>query len=124
MADAADKTNRQTGDALPKADPAGLFEGESMNRRRALTVAGQAVGGVAGAIIVLPAVGFALAPIFKKPDEVCGGFLQRRQGVAAVGSGLLARLVRLLERRGDEDVGDLHRRLPRYGAGGVSGRGG
>ena len=41
-----------------------------MNRRRALTVAGQAVGGIAGALIVLPAVGFAVAPIFKKPDEV------------------------------------------------------
>ena len=41
-----------------------------MSRRRAFTVAGQAVGGIAGAIIVLPAVGFALAPIFKQPDEV------------------------------------------------------
>ena len=70
MADAADKTNGQTGEALRQPDPAGYFEGESMTRRRALTVAGQAVGGVAGAIIVLPAVGFALAPIFKKPDEI------------------------------------------------------
>src|SRR5215207_8877756 len=41
-----------------------------MNRRRAFTVAGQAVGGLAGAIIVLPAVGFAVAPIFEKPDEL------------------------------------------------------
>jgi quinol---cytochrome c reductase iron-sulfur subunit, bacillus type len=65
-----EKTNGQTGEALPASEPAGYFEGESMSRRRALTVAGQAVGGVAGAIIVLPAVGFALAPIFKKPDEV------------------------------------------------------
>jgi menaquinol-cytochrome c reductase iron-sulfur subunit len=70
LADAADKTNGQSGEALPQPDPAGHFEGESMSRRRALTVAGQAVGGVAGAIIVLPAVGFALAPIFKKPDEI------------------------------------------------------
>ncbi len=69
MADAADKTNGQTGDALPKADPAGYFEGESMTRRRALNVAVQALGGVAGAIIVLPAVGFAVAPIFKQPEE-------------------------------------------------------
>jgi menaquinol-cytochrome c reductase iron-sulfur subunit len=66
----ADKTNGPSGEALPQPDPAGYFQGESMNRRRALTVAGQAVGGVAGAIIVLPAVGFALAPIFKKPDEL------------------------------------------------------
>ena len=40
-----------------------------MSRRKALTVAGQAVGGLAGAIIVLPAVGFAVAPIFEKPEE-------------------------------------------------------
>ncbi len=40
-----------------------------MSRRKALTVAGQAVGGLAGAIIVLPAVGFAIAPIFDKPEE-------------------------------------------------------
>jgi menaquinol-cytochrome c reductase iron-sulfur subunit len=70
VADAADKTNGQTPEALPSSEPAGHFEGESMNRRRALTVAGQAVGGLAGAIIVLPAVGFAVAPIFEKPDEI------------------------------------------------------
>lgn len=70
MADAADKTNGQTGEALSKPEPAGYFEGESMSRRRALTIAVQAVGGVAGAIIVLPAVGFAVAPIFKKPEEI------------------------------------------------------
>ncbi len=71
MADAADKTNGQAGDGSPlKPAPAGYFEGESMSRRRAFTVAGQAVGGLAGAIIVLPAVGFALAPIFKEPDEI------------------------------------------------------
>jgi menaquinol-cytochrome c reductase iron-sulfur subunit len=70
VADATDKTNGQTGEALSKPDPAGYFEGESMSRRRALTIAVQAVGGVAGAIIVLPAVGFAVAPIFKKPEEI------------------------------------------------------
>ena len=40
-----------------------------MSRRKALTVAGQAVGGIAGAIIVLPAIGFAVAPIFDRPEE-------------------------------------------------------
>jgi menaquinol-cytochrome c reductase iron-sulfur subunit len=71
VADAADKTNGSPGDGSPpKPDPPGSFEGESMSRRRALTVAGQAVGGLAGAIIVLPAVGFAVAPIFEKPDEL------------------------------------------------------
>jgi menaquinol-cytochrome c reductase iron-sulfur subunit len=71
LADAADKTNGSAGDGSPpKPAPAGHFEGESMNRRRAFTVGGQAIGGIAGAIIVLPAVGFAIAPIFEKPDEL------------------------------------------------------
>jgi menaquinol-cytochrome c reductase iron-sulfur subunit len=70
VADAADKTNGSAGGgAVPKPDPPGYFEGESMTRRKALTVAGQAVGGLAGAAIVLPAVGFAVAPIFEKPEE-------------------------------------------------------
>ena len=78
MADAADKSNaeerRDAGEearigSLPEAKPAGYFEGESMSRRRAFTVAGQALGGVAGAAIVLPAVGFALAPVFQREDE-------------------------------------------------------
>jgi len=70
VADAADKTNGSAGSgAAPKPDPPGYFEGESMSRRRALTVAGQAVGGLAGAVIVLPAVGFAIAPIFDSPEE-------------------------------------------------------
>ena len=70
MADAADKSNGSPGaGGLPTPDPPGYFEGESMSRRRALTVAGQAVGGLAGAVIVLPAVGFAIAPIFDSPEE-------------------------------------------------------
>jgi menaquinol-cytochrome c reductase iron-sulfur subunit len=70
VADAADKSNGPAGDGgLPPADPAGYFEGESMTRRKALNVAVQAVGGVAGAVIVLPAVGFAVAPIFDEPEE-------------------------------------------------------
>ena len=70
MADAADKTNGSAGDgAFVKPDPPGYFEGESMSRRKALTVAGQALGGIAGAVIVLPAVGFAVAPIFDRPKE-------------------------------------------------------
>ena len=70
MADAAEKSNASAGDgALAKPDPPGYFEGETMSRRRALTVAGQALGGLAGAVIVLPAVGFAVAPIFDRPEE-------------------------------------------------------
>ncbi|HEY7150533.1 MAG TPA: ubiquinol-cytochrome c reductase iron-sulfur subunit [Solirubrobacterales bacterium] len=70
MADAADKTNGSAGGgAAPTPDPPGYFEGESMNRRKAFTVASQAIGGLAGAVIVLPAVGFAVAPIFDKEEE-------------------------------------------------------
>ncbi len=40
-----------------------------MTRRKVFAVAGQALGGVAGAAIVLPALGFAIAPIFDAPEE-------------------------------------------------------
>ncbi|MET0558712.1 MAG: ubiquinol-cytochrome c reductase iron-sulfur subunit, partial [Solirubrobacterales bacterium] len=50
-------------------DPPGYFEGESLTRRRVFTVAAQGLGGVAGLAIVLPAVGFALAPIFHRGKE-------------------------------------------------------
>jgi menaquinol-cytochrome c reductase iron-sulfur subunit len=71
VADAGDKQDR-AGAARQepvKPDPPGYFEGESMTRRRAFTVAGQALGGVAGAAIALPAVGFAIAPIFHRGRE-------------------------------------------------------
>ena len=40
-----------------------------MTRRHAFTIAAQALGGLAGAAIVLPAVGFAVAPIFHRGKE-------------------------------------------------------
>ena len=52
-----------------KPDPPGYFPGESMTRRRVFSVAVQALGGVAGAAVVLPAVGFAIAPIFHRGKE-------------------------------------------------------
>lgn len=70
MADEADK--RRGAEATPREraepDPPGYFEGESMTRRRAFAVAAQGLGGVAGAAIVLPAVGFAVAPIFQRGE--------------------------------------------------------
>ncbi|MGA8218478.1 MAG: Rieske (2Fe-2S) protein, partial [Solirubrobacterales bacterium] len=54
---------------LPSPDPAGYFEGESMNRRAAFTIGVQALGGIAGAAIVLPAIGFAAAPLFEQEKE-------------------------------------------------------
>jgi menaquinol-cytochrome c reductase iron-sulfur subunit len=71
LADSGDSSNgNRTGDgAIPKPDPPGYFEGESMTRRRALTVAAQGIGGLAGAAVVLPAIGFAIAPIFHRGLE-------------------------------------------------------
>jgi menaquinol-cytochrome c reductase iron-sulfur subunit len=40
-----------------------------MTRRRAFTVAAQAIGGLAGAAVALPTVGFAIAPIFHRGKE-------------------------------------------------------
>lgn len=43
----------------------GAFEGETVTRRRFMTVGGQAAGGIAAASFLLPALGFALGPLFK-----------------------------------------------------------
>jgi quinol---cytochrome c reductase iron-sulfur subunit, bacillus type len=40
-----------------------------MTRRRVFTVAVQAIGGVAGAAVLLPVVGFSIAPIFHRGKE-------------------------------------------------------
>jgi Rieske Fe-S protein len=44
-----------------------------MTRRTAFTVGVQAVGGLAGAIVALPAIGFAVAPLFEEEKEVWQG---------------------------------------------------
>ncbi len=66
-------TDNSSGDAgdggPPEMKPAGYFAGESLTRRKAFTVAGQAIGGAAGALIILPALGFALAPVFERAEE-------------------------------------------------------
>lgn len=54
---------------LPEIEPRGYFEGESMTRRKVFNVASQAIGGVAGAAVVLPVLGFALAPLFTRGKE-------------------------------------------------------
>jgi menaquinol-cytochrome c reductase iron-sulfur subunit len=43
----------------------GAFEGETVTRRRFMTVSANAAGGIATAAFLLPALGFALGPIFK-----------------------------------------------------------
>src|SRR3954469_22888988 len=54
---------------LQTPDPAGYFKGESMTRRTAFTIGVQAVGGIAVAAVALPAVGFAVAPLFEEESE-------------------------------------------------------
>ncbi|HEX8959747.1 MAG TPA: hypothetical protein VF770_07985, partial [Solirubrobacterales bacterium] len=76
MADEADKqsgTEPQASGERPQPRPPGYFEGESMTRRRAFTIAAQGVGGVAGAAIVLPALGFAVAPLLREMALALGG---------------------------------------------------
>jgi quinol---cytochrome c reductase iron-sulfur subunit, bacillus type len=71
LSDESDKQNGAEASGRPERpapEPPGYFEGESMTRRKVFAVASQAVGGLAGAAIVLPAVGFAVAPIFDRPD--------------------------------------------------------
>jgi hypothetical protein len=64
---AEDPNSKQgAADRLERVDPRGAFEGESMTRRNVFAVSGQALGGLAGAIIVLPAIGFAAAPLFEE----------------------------------------------------------
>ena len=71
MAESADTTPGPNGGNGPpeKPRPAGYFEGESMTRRGVFIVGGQALGGLATAIVLLPVVGFAVAPILETPEE-------------------------------------------------------
>ena len=67
----ADPQNSKQGppSRLDDAAPAGYFEGESMTRRTAFSVAGAALGGIAGAAVALPAIGFAVAPLFEEEGD-------------------------------------------------------
>src|SRR5579862_3972167 len=45
----------------------GAFEGETVTRRRLMTGTVHATGAIAAAAFTLPALGFAIAPIFSRP---------------------------------------------------------
>ncbi|HEV8151334.1 MAG TPA: ubiquinol-cytochrome c reductase iron-sulfur subunit [Solirubrobacteraceae bacterium] len=47
----------------------GAFEGETVTRRRFMTVSANVAGAVAVSAIALPALGFALGPVFEKHDQ-------------------------------------------------------
>ena len=71
MADQADKSNGAPGPE--KVKPAGYFEGETMTRRTVFALGGQALGATAVVAVALPVVGFALAPVFDRPEEMWEG---------------------------------------------------
>ena len=54
---------------LPEAKSRGYFEGESVTRRNAFMVSSQVLAAGAGAVVVLPTIAFALAPVFTGYDE-------------------------------------------------------
>jgi menaquinol-cytochrome c reductase iron-sulfur subunit len=47
----------------------GAFEGETITRRRLMTATAHGVGAIAAAAITLPALGFALAPVFEGSSD-------------------------------------------------------
>jgi menaquinol-cytochrome c reductase iron-sulfur subunit len=61
----ADNHAKQTSKYTLDRELPGAFEGETVTRRRFMTVGGQAAGGIAAASFLLPALGFAVGPIFK-----------------------------------------------------------
>jgi menaquinol-cytochrome c reductase iron-sulfur subunit len=59
-----DKHNHKSKYTLDRQIP-GAFEGETVTRRRFMTVGGQGAGAIAASAFLLPALGFAIGPIFK-----------------------------------------------------------
>lgn len=48
----------------------GYYEGETVTRRKLFERSASAVGGIAGAAVGLPAIGFAVGPIFERPKAL------------------------------------------------------
>jgi menaquinol-cytochrome c reductase iron-sulfur subunit len=67
---AEDGDNKRDDGSPPKPDPPGYFKGESMTRRRQFEITVQALGAGAVAIVALPAVGFALAPVLDESEVI------------------------------------------------------
>src|SRR5437764_370668 len=62
MADRRETKSKYTADRqLP-----GAFEGETVTRRRFMTGTAHGLGAIAGAAFTLPALGFALGPLFER----------------------------------------------------------
>ena len=50
--------------------PPGWFEGETMTRRAVFSGGAMALGGIASAAVLLPAIGFALGPVFEEEPTI------------------------------------------------------
>jgi menaquinol-cytochrome c reductase iron-sulfur subunit len=61
---------RRLSQPLPPSKMPGYFEGETMTRRALFTGGAMAAGGIATAAILLPAIGFALGPVFDQEDVI------------------------------------------------------
>lgn len=57
----------------PPAKLAAAYEGETVTRRRLFERGAVVAGGIAGAIVTLPALGFALGPVFEKEETTWEG---------------------------------------------------
>jgi len=70
----AEEVEKKTPGQVPdKPKPAGWYEGETMTRRAVFALGGQAFGAGAVTLVALPVVGFAVAPIFDRPEEIWEG---------------------------------------------------
>ena len=64
MADSPSKNPKRKSRYTEDRGVAGAFEGETMTRRGLMTGGALAAGGIASAAFGLPALGFALGPLF------------------------------------------------------------
>src|SRR5580704_2322008 len=65
LAAVPDKRSKQKSKYTVDRNIPGAFEGETVTRRRFMTGTAHTAGGIAAASFALPALGFALGPIFK-----------------------------------------------------------
>jgi Rieske Fe-S protein len=62
----ADRRRQKKSKYTAERNMPGAFEGETITRRRLMNLSANGAGAVAAAAFTLPALGFAIAPIFKK----------------------------------------------------------
>src|SRR4051794_30232591 len=75
----ADRSKDKRSELTADRGMPGAFEGETVSRRRLFTRGALVTGGIAGAAIGLPALGFALGPAFVQQEPT------RWQDIGAVG---------------------------------------